>query len=221
MNPCFKLSIVLMIITLVVVVITLPAVLSTRKKTSRSQPIDSSSSTVRPITTTNHSNNTRSISTTTVTTNATTELMTSYQVDGLDTTITRQMSSHYSSVMTKNSNRFCSKYPCYDNFYYYEAVQFDVSTTAHYKFEFKSEASICFYLYRDSFHPAYRYNHLVTTDGCTGFSDLRKVKIMLYTMINYILIIPVLYSQDPEKISIDATGPNLIKFTALQIPSKV
>ncbi|UJR06950.1 hypothetical protein I4U23_011238 [Adineta vaga] len=235
MNPCIKVGIIFIILAIAVIIITIPTVLSIRKKKNQNRSKDEttisnnsqntsvgyttnvpySNSSIILSTTMNNSTNTRSIINMTVTTM---QPMMSHQPNELNTTISSQKSSYHLYNLNKNSNSFSSMSPCNTFLTYYEALEFNVSTTAHYNFVFKSDQYMNFYFYHDSFHPAFEYTNLMVRSNNGGFQpEVLSIQLLLYTMTKYILLMTVSDHQTDYIASINVTGPDIIDFISKNI----
>ncbi|UJR19147.1 hypothetical protein I4U23_022277 [Adineta vaga] len=218
MNPYLKFGIVFLVFTVVVIVITVATLVSLRKKSNQSQSTDtitksknvSFTSTIDSVTRTTINSST-STGSSSIMTNETT--MQSIII------ISSQKSSHHSYVLTTNSNKFNAIRPCLQYPNYYEALEFNVLTTADYNFSFQTSTrgTITYYLYNTSFHPAFRYTNLIVTNENTEHSVNQNIILLLYTMTNYTLVMAPLYDQPPLIMSVNVTGPDLIKLKSVKI----
>lgn len=128
--------------------------------------------------------------------------------------------SAYSSALNDTTQTYCHRDPCTDTFYYFEAIQLNISTTANYIIFSNSTMNTYGYIYKDGFIPVQRNIYLIQSDDDSGNNQQFMFNIILQANANYILVVTTFSSHVTGAFSIIATGPQPVAFSRIYISRK-
>jgi hypothetical protein len=98
-------------------------------------------------------------------------------------------------------------------YYYYDAIQVDVSRAGIYLIESHSLIDIYGYIYEDSFNPSNPNWNLLSYDDDSGENRQFKLTIFLRPKITYILIVTTFRRNSTGTFTVNASGPKSVIFT--------
>lgn len=125
-------------------------------------------------------------------------------------------STTYSLGLTVNSPIFPRPFT-FGEYFYYQALQLNISTTGSYVFESRSQIDTMGFLYENSFDPSDPLINLVTDDDDGGELDLQfRVEAYLQaTNKVYILVVTTHRQYTTGGILLSASGPTVVGFSSI------
>jgi len=121
----------------------------------------------------------------------------------------------FSGILSLNSPMFFRPNGNPNYYYYYQAIQVTVYTTAMYNFTSNSTVDTYGCLYHVPFNPSYPSQSLITSDDDSGGSRQFKISHRLQSGHTYVLIVTTYNGRVRGSFSITAVGPASVGLTSI------
>jgi hypothetical protein len=124
----------------------------------------------------------------------------------------------YSGILSSNSPLFSRPNGNAGYYYYYQAIQVTIHTTATYNFTSSSSMDTYGCFYNVPFDPSYPFQSLITSDDDSGDSQQFQVRGSLQSGHTYILVVTTYGSSVTGSFSVRVTGPASVGLTSITPP---
>ena len=127
------------------------------------------------------------------------------------------MSSSYSSKLTGNSQRYDRSGGGVWPFYYFEAIEVNVSIPGNFAFTSNSSIDTYGYFYNGTFDPYYPLSNLLQSNDDDAGNLQFRINIYLANTGSYVLVFTTFLTNEQGAFSIFVSGADSVIFTKLDI----